>query len=114
MEIGYEISEMFKCIGLHGLNNYGVGTRDTTSILFILCASSILFILCASSILFIMWDSQECNKKGREKNESTHEKTKGAVVTLTTATVHVASIRLISVLDSKKTSKTSYKKAKIT
>ena len=105
MEIGYEISEMFKCIGLHGLNNYGVGTRDTTSI---------LFILCASSILFIMWDSQECNKKGREKNESTHEKTKGAVVTLTTATVRVASIRLISILDSKKTSKTSYKKAKIT
>ena len=54
MEIGYEISEMFKCIGLHGLNNYGVGTRDATSILFILCACSILFILCACSILFIL------------------------------------------------------------
>ena len=67
MAIRYEISKMFKCIDLHGLNNYGVGTRDATSI---------LFILCASSILFIMWDGQECNKKEREKNESPHENTK--------------------------------------
>ena len=49
-------------------------------------------------------------KKGREKNESRPEKTESAVVTLTTATACVASMKLVSVFDLKRTSKTTYKK----
>ena len=90
---------MFKCIGL---NNYGVGTRDATSTLFTLCATGILF--------FDTGRSRMQQKKGREKNESRPEKTESAVVTLTTATACVASMKLVSVFDLKRTSKTTYKK----